>query len=147
MVLGWALTASTSRAQDNAAYQDNLNGGYYLLHKLYADESQVPILLDLKTAPKEIQDFADKNPLPKIEQEVRASITDEKQHQLLFGTKGPDFVRAFLVSQAEATKYAANIDKVLAGQDKNPEHERDLRRMSAQWSALGDEVFRLMRNY
>ncbi len=160
-------------AQEAAGYRENLNGGYFLLHNLYDNEAQLPILLDLKTAPPEIQQFAvkisktakegladlermrdadpkmnwDKNPLPRIEQQVRDSIEGEKQHQLLFGTKGPDFVRAFLVSQSEATKYAANIDKVLAGQDENPAHQRDLSHMSAEWHALYDEVFRLLRNY
>ena len=172
-LLCYGLTIGASRAEDNETHRETLNGGYYLLHQLYDDESQVPILLDLKTAPPEIQQFADKisraakdgmatmdrmheadpkmdwdkNPLPKIEQDVRDSIKGEKQHQLLFGTKGPDFVRAFLLSQSEATKYAANIDKVLADQDKMPEHQRDFRHMSAQWHALNDEVFRLLRNY
>ena len=45
------------------------------------------------------------------------------------------------------SKYAANIDKVLAEQDKNPEHVRDLKRMSDQWHAIHDEAFRLLRNY
>lgn len=174
-VLAGLLTigAAQSRAEDTTNYRDDLNGGYYLLHTLYDDESQLPLLLDLKTAPPELQQFADKisrtakdgmatldrmrkvdpkmnwekDPLPTIEQDVRESITGEKQHQLLFGTKGPEFARALLVSQAEATKYAANIDKVLAGREKNPDHVRDLKRMAAQWSALFDESFRLLRNY
>ena len=167
------FAGAASQADDNAGERDNLNGGYYLLHKLYSDESQLPILLDLKTAPPDLQQFADKisrtakngmatldrmrdsdpkmswdkNPLPQIEQDVRASITDEKQHQLLFGTKGPDFARALLVSQTEASKYAANINKVLAAQDPNPEHRRDLERMSKQWHSLYDEAFGLLRNY
>ena len=128
-VLSYVLTGQASRADEAAGYHKNLNGGYFLLHKLYRDDSQVPLLLDLKTAPPEIKNFADKisrtakeglatldrmraadakmdwdkNPLPKIEQDVRDSIQGEKQHQLLFGTKGPDFVRALLVSQSEAT--------------------------------------------
>lgn len=168
----FSAAASEAPARENEE-QANLNGGYYLLHKLCDDESQLPILLDLKTAPKELETFADhisrtakedmavlermrdadsrmswdKNPLPKIEQDIRASITDEKQHQLLFGSKGPDFSRALLVSQAEASKYAANIAKVLSEQDKNPEHIRDLKRISAHWQAIYDEAFRLMKNY
>ncbi len=158
---------------DEPSPRENLNAGYFLLHKLFGDEEQVPILLDIKTSPKDIQDFAievsrtakdgeaamakmrdadphmnwDKNPLPKFEQEVRASITDEKEHQLLFGTKGPDFARAFLVSQAEASKYAANIAKILSEQDENASHQREFSRLSAQWHALYEKDFRLMRNY
>ena len=75
------------------------------------------------------------------------SITEEKEHQLLFGTKGPDFVRAFLLSQAEASKYAANIAKILAQEDKNPWHRREFSRMSDQWHALNEKDFHLLRNY
>ena len=170
--LALVLFTNASLARGDASpKEENLQGGYFLLHDLLSNEADLPLLLDLKTAPKEIQDFAitisktakseldemdrmrandpemtwDKNPLPKIERDIRASITDEKQHQLLFGTKGPDFVRALLVSQAEASKYAANISKVLAEQD--PAHAREFGRMSARWHALYEEDFRLLRNY
>lgn len=158
---------------DEPNYREDLNAGFFLLNDLLGNEAKVPILLDLKTAPKEIQDFAmtisksaedgqatlekmrdadpkinwDKNPLPPFEQTVRDSISAEKQHQLLFGTKGPDFVRAFLLSQAEASKYASNIAKILAQQDKNAWHQREFSRMSAQWQALNEKDFQLLRNY
>jgi hypothetical protein len=170
VVIGLGFTLATLSADENGVAQQNLNGGYYLLHKLYENESQLPLLLDLKTAPPAIKTFADQvsraakeglatldrlrasdphmnwdhDPLPKIEQDVREAIKGEKQHQLLFGTNGPDFVRALLISQAEATKYAANLDKVLAEQDENPDHQRDLQRMAAQWHQLDEEVFRLL---
>jgi hypothetical protein len=162
-----------AEADDGTAARANLNGGCFLLHDLLDNEASLPILLDLKTSPPEIQDFAikisraaksgittleemrdhdsamnwDRNPLPKIEQDIRASITDEKEHQLLFGAKGPEFVRALLVSQAEASKYAANIAKVLSEKDGNPDHRQDFKRISEQWHALYDEDFRLLRNY
>jgi hypothetical protein len=89
----------------------------------------------------------DKNPLPKFEQDVRASIKGEKQHQLLFGTKDRDFVRAFLVSQAEASMYASNIAKVMAQKDRDPRHAHEFTRISDRWHALYEEDFHLMRNY
>jgi hypothetical protein len=162
-----------ARADTSPSYRENLNGGFFLLHNLFDDEAKLPLLLDLKTAPQEIQDFAkkisisakdgeaalekmhdadprinwDKNPLPQIEQDVRTSIKGEKQHQLLFGTKGTDFVHAMLVSQAEASKYAANIAKVMAQKDKNAWHSREFTRISDRWHALYEEDFRLQRNY
>jgi hypothetical protein len=170
-----SLTVSPAIGKDPATSpeQDYLNGGYYLLHNLCDDEAQLPILLDLKTAPPELAQFADKisrtakesmallehmrasdsqmewdrNPLPAFEQDVRASIKDEKQHQLLFGSKDKEFARALLVSQAEASKYAANIAKVLAQRDKDPDHVRDFQRLSAKWHAIYDEAFRLLRDY
>jgi hypothetical protein len=167
-----AIASEGTVKGEASEYQHKLNGGYYLLHKLYEDEEQVPFLLDIKTAPPNVSSFADQvsktakaglatldkmresdasinwdsNPLPAIEQEVRDSIKSEKQHQLLFGTKGPDFERAFLVSQAEASMYAENISKVLAGQDKNPDHVRDLNRMSEKWHAIYEEIFRMLRS-
>ncbi|HEX4141371.1 MAG TPA: hypothetical protein VHY09_13565 [Candidatus Methylacidiphilales bacterium] len=170
---GLVFSQAALQAEDAPSYRDNLNAGFFLLHDLLDNEASLPILLDLKSSPQEIQNFADKisrtakegeaamdkmreadpkiswdkNPLPKIEQDIRASITDEKEHQLLFGTKGPEFVRALLVSQAEASKYAANIAKVLARQDKNPWHRREFSGISARWHALYEEDFRLLRNY
>jgi hypothetical protein len=158
---------------DDIAPARNLDAGYFLLHSLLDNEASLPLLLDIKHAPKDIQDYAvrisktakdglavmqkmrdanpsvnwDKNPLPKMEQDVRASITAEKEHQLLFGTSNGDFVRALLVSQAEASKYAANIAKVLASQEMDPDHRRDFSRISAQWQALYETDFQLLRKY
>jgi len=168
-----SLAVTVVRGDDSVSSHNELNGGYFLLHNLLDDEHDVPLLLDLKTAPKEIEDFArkvsltaeegkvaldkmresdprinwDKNPLPKFEQDVRASIKGDKQHQLLFGTKDSNFVRAFLVSQAEASMYAANIAKVMSQQDKNPWHDREFSHISERWHALYEEDFRLLRNY
>ena len=87
----------------------------------------------------------DKNPLPRIEVETRSVISGAKEHQLLFGTKGRDFVQALLVSQVEATKYAESLSKVLADQD--PVHAGDLNHLRDEWRARHDETFRLLRNY
>jgi hypothetical protein len=167
------ISLTALHGSDASSYRDNLNAGFFLLHGLLDNEASLPILLDLKTSPKEIQDFADEisrtakegeaamdkmhdadpkiswdqNPLPKFEQDVRASITGEKEHQLLFGTKGTEFVRAFLVSQSEASKYAANIAKVMAQQDKNSWHQREFSHISDRWHAIYEEDFRLLRNY
>src|ERR1700734_3644850 len=114
----FAASFSLVRGDDMAARQEKLNGGYYLLHQLCDDEAQLPLLLDVKHAPQNIEDFAirisktakesnslleqmqdsdpalkfDRNPLPSIERDVRESIQDEKQHQLLFGTSNDAFV-------------------------------------------------------
>jgi hypothetical protein len=153
--------------------QEKLNGGYFLLHNLSEDEAQVPLLLDLKHAPPEIVAFAnrmsqagkatgatldrfqekdpaiqlDRNPLPQIEKDTRDSIKGDKQHQLLFGTTGSEFVRAFLVSQIEASTYAVNLSKVLAAQESDPQRTKTLRRVSAQWLALRNDAFRILRNF
>jgi hypothetical protein len=168
IVCGFA--AKSARGDDASPRQAKLNGGYYLLHTLADNEAQLPILLDLKTAPREVQTFADhisklgketegdiekmsdhdpalrydKNPLPEIEQETRDSIKDDKQHMLLFGTKGPEFVRALINSQIEATTYAINLSKVLADQESSPDRARTLRHLSAKWLKMRKDAFRIL---
>ena len=172
-MLGMVTVSSPAHADEAATERANLNGGYFLLHKLCADEDQLPLLLNVKSTPKEIETFADKisqtakesltaldrirehdksldfdrNPLPKIERDVRDSIRDEKQHQLLFGASGPDFARALLTSQIEASSYAENIAKVLAEQEKDPDRIRTLHRISEKWEAIHEQAFALLRNY
>jgi hypothetical protein len=158
------------RGSETSATQEKLNGGYYLLHQLCDDEAQLPLLLDVKHAPDAIKDFAirvsetakesnhlldqmqdsdpllnfDQNPLPSIERDVRASIQDEKQHQLLFGTSDDAFVRALLVSQIEASNYAHNLAKVLAEQENDPKRIKCLEKISSKWIAIHTEAFRLL---
>ena len=154
-------------------HQGKLNGGYFLLHQLADDEAQLPLLLDVKHSPAEITAFADqisktaketvadldrlqesdpsirfdRNPLPQIERNVRASIKDDKQHQLLFGTTDSEFVRALLVAQIEASSYALHLNKVLADQETNPDKAKTLRHLSAKWLAIRNKAFRILRNY
>jgi len=153
--------------------QTKLNGGYYLLHQLGDDESQLPLLLDLKHAPPELSTYADqiskmgketmktiegfqdhdtalqfdRNPLPAIEQNTRDSIKDDKQHQLLFGTSNSEFVRALVVSQIEATTYATNLCKVLADQESDPGRAKTLTRLATKWLNLRNKAFGILRNY
>jgi hypothetical protein len=152
--------------------QDRLNGGYYLLDHLCEDEAKLPMLFLVKDAQPEIEKYADRisktakesittiehmqendallkfdtNPLPSIEQDVRDSIQDDRQHQLLFGTTGLEFVRAFLVSQIEASNYAVHLAKVLSEQEKNSDRAKKLQHISSQWRTIHQEAFRLLRN-
>ena len=160
-------------ANDETDRQQNLNGGYYLLYKLAEDEAQVPLLLDLKHAPPAVGTFADRiskvgkmteaaiekfhdehaglrydrSPLPDIEQNVRDSIKDDKQHQLLFGTKDAEFVRAFGVSQIEASTYGLNLCKVLADQETSKTRANKLHALEAKWLACQQEAYHILRNY
>jgi hypothetical protein len=171
--IGVIFTMTPSPGDEPDQHQAKLNGGYYLLHQLADDEAQLPILLDLKHAPPEVVQYADKiskagketegaleemqdhdskiqldrNPLPPIEQNVRDSIKDDKQHQLLFGTSNAEFVRALIISQIEATTYALHLSKVLADQESDPARVKKLQHLSAHWLALRNEAFSILRNY
>jgi len=172
IILLGCISASftVARGDDKAARQEKLNGGYYLLRHLCDDEAQLPLLLDVKHAPDTIASFAirvsmtakesnslleqmqdsdpllkfDQNPLPSIERDVRESIQDEKQHQLLFGTSDDAFVRALLVSQIEASNYGHNLAKVLSEQESDPKRVKGLAKISAKWLAIHTEAFRLL---
>ncbi len=167
----YASTAFTwALGSEAEGRQEKLNGGYYLLYHLCGDEAQLPLLIDMKHTSAEIESFADRisktakesnavleqmqdgdpalklnrNPLPPIERDVRASIEDEKQHQLLFGTSAAEFERALLVSQIEASNYASNIAKVLAEQETDSKRIKSLEKISSRWLAIHQESFRLL---
>jgi hypothetical protein len=170
--LGIFCVLTLARGDETSEHQAYLNGGYYLLHHLCEDEAKLPLLLDVKDAPPGIEKYADhisktaketiaalermqesdaslkfdKNPLPLIERDVRESIQADKQHQLLFGTTGAEFVRALLVSQAEASSYALNLAKVLSQQESNPDRVKTLQHISVKWRAIHQDAMRLLRN-
>jgi hypothetical protein len=172
MIMG-ILASASARGEDPTSLQAKLNGGYCLLHHLVADESQVPLLMIVKHVSPELKDFADQvgrqakkslveldhlqtddaairfdqNPLPPIELETRASIKADKQHQLLFGTSGSDFARAFLVSQIEAATYGIHLSKVLSEQETNPARAEKLRHLSAEWMTVRNRAFLVLQDY
>ena len=167
-MLGTALV----RAGEKSAQMEKLNGGYFLLHQLCVDEDKLPLLLVVKHVSPDIEDFADsvsrqakdsltvldgfedrdssirfdKNPLPQIEQDVRDSIKADKQHQLLFGTSNSEFERALLVSQIEATTYAAHLAGMLSEQERSPSRAKSLHHLSDQWLLVRKEAYRLLRD-
>ena len=164
--------SAANKSADKTADSKQQSGGYYLLHKVCEDESNVSMLMMVKHAPKEIETFANRisktakestaslehmqkgdetiqfeqSPLPQIELDVRESIHDDKEHQLLFGTSGPEFVRTFLVSQIEASTYAMNLAKVLSQKEKDADRIKALQHISAKWLTLRDEAYRFLRN-
>jgi hypothetical protein len=173
MALGLIAGSGILAASDQALSkeQKDRNGGYYLLHDLLDQEADVDKIMLVKNAPPEIGHFTktisalaseslatldklksqdstlnfDKNPLPAIEIEVRKSITDDKEHQLLFGTKGPAFVRALLVSQIQAGNYAKHLAKVLA-QHESGDTRAALEKMADQWSRQVEKAYSLLES-
>jgi hypothetical protein len=161
------LLSGPVRADDNQAY---LNNGYSLLHGLCDQEKQVDMILVVKTTPKDIAEFAhqvsktakdnvalledlqdhdkairfDQAGLPQFELDTRASIKDDKQHLLLFGTTDKAFARALLVTQIEAGSYCMNLAKVLADAETNPHRAAALQKISASWEKLRDKAYRLL---
>jgi hypothetical protein len=171
ILAGMVLCVGNLGAADDAHNEvKDRNGGYYLLHNLLGQEADVDKIMLAKDAPPEIgaltksisalaHDDLDKldalqakdktisfdgNPLPAFENDVRASIADDKQHLLLFGTKGPAFVRALVVSQIEASTYAKHLAKVLADREKNARARMALEKISDQWARMADKAYALL---
>jgi len=168
-----AIGLGSLKADSSSKPPSELNGGYYLLHHLAEEESKVSMLFIIKDAPDQIGAYSkqvsqtandtlaaldriqeknpsihmDQNPLPQIELDVRASIRDDKQQQLVFDTSGSEFVRVFLNTQIQASTYAINLTKVLADKETNPHRAQVLRNLSAQWQKARDNAFRLLRDY
>jgi len=169
LFVSFAPSATGSDTSERWAY---LNGGYHLLYQVCDDESNVSMIFLVKDAPVKIEVYAkhvsktadeslvilehmqdrepqlkfDRNPLPAVERDVRASIRSDKEDQLVFDTSGPDFVRAFLVSQIEASSYASNLAKVLEDRETDPRRIQALREVSAKWKAIRQDSFRLLRD-
>jgi hypothetical protein len=148
----------------------DLRVGFYLLHDVCQQETQVDMLAIIKTTPPDVAAYVkrishvaddtlatieglekadpslkiDRNPLPLFEQTVRSDIRADKQHQLLFGTSGPHFARALLVAQIEAAAYILHMAEVLAREDKDAGRAATLQKISTQWLALRTEGFRLL---
>jgi hypothetical protein len=168
VLIALALALLPARAgDDNARY---LNNGYSLLHNLCDQETQLDMILIVKTAPKDVADFAhevsraakanealledlrdhdkairfNQSGLPKFEVDTRESIKGDKQHMLLFGTKGSAFARALLVTQIEAGTYGMNLAKVLADAEPNPHRAAVLQKISARWGKIRDKAYRLL---
>ncbi len=75
---------------------------------------------------------------------MRASIKADKQHTLLFGSKGDAFALHLLFAQIEGTNYISHLAKVWAERDPDADRDATMRHMSARWLALREEGFRLL---
>ena len=171
-LVGLAMWAGNlpAGADDSTAAQKERNGGYYLFHQLCEQEADVDMIMLFKNAPPEIGQYTkelaalahesldtldafqskdksinfDVSPLPPIEEEVRAAIKADKQHQLLFGTTGPAFSRALVVAQIEATMYAKRLASVLATHVTSEHQRTALDKLSGKWDRLLNKGYALL---
>lgn len=145
----------------------DLQTGFFLLRHTCDEESKVELLDFVKTTPGDVADYLkrvsasakelrgwidsveerepglklEKSPLPQFEEDVRASIKADKQHNLLFGTKDVRYQRALLFAQTEATNYIMHMTKVLAKDD--PGRASRLMKFSEKWHRLRDEAVKM----
>lgn len=142
-----------------------------LLYDLLSDEKHVSKLLLIKRDRKELHDlikkisaasaagaakleeFAKRDRtidlramgLPPGEQAVRKAISRAKQKELL-AASGSDFEFKLLLSQSEASNYAAHLARVAAENSSDPDQARELTRLSTEMHRLHDEVVALVRS-
>ena len=161
----------SSRAAEALAGQASLNDGYSLLYDFCKQESQLSLLLWIKSMPPNISDYArriastakddmavleklgardsslrlDKVSLPSFEISVRQSMADDRKSQLLWGSSGGNFAQALVMSQSETTNYGLHVAKVLSETEPDPDRARAIRHMYDHWLALHVEAYRLSR--
>jgi hypothetical protein len=162
-ILSCFSPATPLRADDDS--KKEMKDGFFLIHNVCHEESQVHLITLMKTTPPYLVSYvtriskladdslealddmedhdpslkSDDSPLPAFERAVRDSISEEKQHDLLFGTTGPAFSRALILTQLDASNYIANMAKVLAEEDENDSRARTLDKISRRWAAIRTE--------
>jgi hypothetical protein len=158
-----------ARGEESAGSSADLQAGFFLLHKVSDQESQVAMLDIIKTTPPDVADYVKRisqaakdnldildrlahhdsslhgpNPLPPFEQATRKNIQDEKQHLLLFGSTGPTFARRLLFTQIEAANYIVNLSQTWAERDPDAKRDAVMRKMSARWAKIRDEGYHML---
>jgi hypothetical protein len=149
--------------------QASLNDGYSLFYDFCKQESQLSLLLWVKTTPPDISDYAkriastakddmtildkmgaadsslllNKISLPAFELDVRSSMADDRKQQLLWGTSGAAFAKALVMTQSETTNYGLHVAKVLAETEPNSHRAHAMHQMYENWLALHNEAYRL----
>jgi hypothetical protein len=159
------------RAAESNATQSSLNDGYSLFYDFCNQESQLSLLLWIKTATPGISDYAnrisstakddmvilkkfgvsdsalrlDKISLPAFEVNVRKSMADDRKQQLIWRSSGAAFSQAVSMTQSETINYGMHVAKVLAESEPNPDRARAMRQIYEKWRALHLEAYQLNR--
>ncbi len=165
------LGLGSLRAAETKANQSALNDGYSLFYDFCNQESQLSLLLWIKTTPPDLSAYAkeisstakadmailknmaagdsslrlDKISLPGFELNVRQSMADDRKKQLLWGTSGAAFAQALIMSQSETTNYGLHLVKVLSETEPDSTRAHEMHQMYVKWLALHDQAYRLSR--
>jgi hypothetical protein len=158
-----------SRGADATSSQASLNDGYSLFYNFCEQESQVSLLLWIKTTPPNIADYEkritatakddmailkkfaandsalrlDKVSLPPFEISVRKSMADDRKQRLIWGSSGAAFAQAVRMTQSEVTNYGLHVAKVLAETDPDPKRAQAMHAIFQKWLALHTEAYKL----
>jgi hypothetical protein len=166
-----AASCGLTGAEPANSTQDKLNDGYSLFYDFCSQESQLSLLLLVKTTPPNIADYAkrisstakddmailtrftadngalrlNQVSLPSFEVDVRKEMADDRKQQLLWGSSGAGFAQAVRMTQSEVTNYGLHVAKVLSEMEPNAERARAMHEIYLKWSALHAEAYRLDR--
>ena len=164
-----ALGGGSLRAADGKGGQSSLNDGYSLFYDFCDQESELSLLLWIKTTPPNIASYAkeisaaakddmailkkfgvsdgalrlDKVSLPGFEIDVRKSMSDDRKQQLIWGSSGAAFAHAVTMTQGEVTNYGLHVAKILAETEPDPARARAMRQIFNKWTALHAEAYKL----
>jgi hypothetical protein len=169
---GMLLLSASLGAEARAAEPANgvIKDGFFLLDDTCHQETTLYLLPVFKTTPPPIKQYlselsraaddtistlnrlqkedpsikAAQNPLPLVEQRVRTSFTDAGRQKVIFGTKGPAYVRALLVGELQDSIYIANLAKVMAEDDSDRNRAKIFEKIATRWMSIRDEGYRLL---
>jgi len=167
----WVEGGRTVGAAESETAQSSLNDGYSLFYDFCNQESQLSILLWIKTTPQDISDYAkrvtstakddmailtkfgvsdsslrlNKVSLPSFEIDVRKSMAVDRRQQLVWDNSGAAFAHAMSMTQAEVTNYGMHVAKILAENETDRVRGAAMRQIYEKWSALHDEAYKLSR--
>ena len=173
LILGTLILTSTKSADaaPSVTSQAALNDGYSLFYDFCDQESQLSLLLWIKTTPPNVADYAkrvsstakddmailkkfgvedsdlhlDKVSLPPFEVEVRKSMAADRKQQLVWGSSGVGFAKAVHMTQSEATNYGLHVARILAETEPDPDRARAMRHICDKWTALHADAYRMGR--
>jgi len=162
---GGLARADEPKKLDQAARND----GYSLFYDFCSQESQVSLLLWVKTTPPDIAAYAkeisatakedmeilkkfaatdadlklDRVGLPPFEVAVRKEMADDRKQQLIWGSSGAAFAQAVRMTQSEVTNYGMHVAKVLSESEPDADRARAMGKIYAKWKALHEEAYKL----
>jgi hypothetical protein len=166
------MVAGIGGMRVNAQTESNrqsLNDGYSQFYHFCDQEKDLSLLTYIKTTAPEIADYQreisstarddmailtkfaaedkgvrlNKVSLSGFEQDVRTSMDEDRNRELLLNTSGAAYGKAVLMTQSEATNYGLHVAKVLSQREPNPDRAKAMNRIFMRWSRLHAEAYKL----
>ena len=157
-------------ASQGSGPEVEVRDGFFLVLDTCTREQKLHFLPIVKTTPPEVSDYlkqisvaadetiktihhlqetdgslrTEKSPLPVIEQKARKLFIGAAQQNVIFGTKGPDYVRALLVDQIQESVYIGSVARVTSDADTDTDRAKTVSKIANRWLKLRDRGYHLL---